>query len=275
MINWSSPFYSLPYCNGYCPFQTPQFQAIRDHGAIPFFSWNPGPGTGGFTPAQIAAGSQDAYLVSWARAAKSWGHPFFLRFAWEMNGGWFPWGVGNSGTTASDYVAMWRHVHDIFTSVGAANVTWAWCPNVDPDNSLAPLTSLYPGDSYVDWTCLDAYNGSDPWTSFSDLFRSSYNTITQTIAPNKPMLVGETGSTEAGGSKAQWISGMLGDLPTLFPKVRGVLWFDKVDPGPGGHTDWPVESSVASAAAFATAISDPVYATNNYSSLSTSPIPAP
>jgi hypothetical protein len=274
LINWSSPFH-LTACDGYCSFQTPQFSAVRNHGAIPFFSWNPGPGGGAFTDAEVAAGAQDGYLTAWAEAAKQWGHPFFLRFAWEMNGSWFPWGVGNSGTTAADYVAMWRHVHDLFDSVGADNVTWVWCPNIDPYGKRTPLASVYPGDAYVDWTCLDGYNGANPWTSFSGLFKSTYDTITGTIAPGKPMIVGETASTEANGSKAQWIAAMLTGIPAEFPKIRGLLWFDKVEAGPGNHSDWPIESSSTAANAFATGIQSTAYAGNTYGSIATSPIPPP
>lgn len=274
VINWSSPFY-LSACNGYCTFQTNEFNSVRSHGAIPFFSWNPGPGGGEFTDARIAAGSQDTYIQAWAKAAKSWGHPFFLRFAWEMNGSWFPWGVGNNGTTAADYVAMWRHVHDIFKSVGATNVTWVWCPNIDPYNRRTPMGSVYPGPTYVDWTCLDGYNGNNPWTSFSGLVRTSYEKITGKIATWKPMIIAETASTESGGSKAQWISDALNALPTEFPKIRGVLWFDKVESGPGGHTDWPIESSTTASQAFAAGIKASSYATNAYGGISTSPIPPP
>jgi Glycosyl hydrolase family 26 len=274
LINWSSPFH-LSACNGYCAFQTAQFEAVRNHGTIPFFSWNPGPGGGPFTDAEIAAGAQDAYITEWAEAARKWGHPFFLRFAWEMNGAWFPWGVGNEGTTAAEYVAMWRHVHAIFDSADADNVSWVWCPNIDPYGKRTPLASVYPGDAYVDWTCLDGYNGANPWASFSDLFKSSYETIISTIAPTKPMVVGETASTEAGGSKPQWIEALLKALPADFPKIHGLLWFDKTESGPGGHSDWPLASSPASAGAFAAGIQGDAYAPNDFAQIATSPIPPP
>ncbi len=170
---------------------------------------------------------------------------------------------------------MWRHVHDIFTRVGATNATWVWCPNIDPAHSFAPLASLYPGDRYVDWTCLDAYNGDDPWHSFHDLLAPYYNLITGNIAPGKPMIVGETGCTESGGSKARWISNMLADLPVDFPKVHGVLWYDVSSSGPGGHTDWPLESSPSAESAFAAGVNSPVYATNRYSTLDAGPITPP
>lgn len=275
LINWSSPFYSTRYCEGYCRFWPNDFQAVRDHGAIPFFSWNPGPGTGSLTPAAIAAGAQDAYITAWATAARDWGHPFFLRFAWEMNGAWFPWGVRAHGTTPAVYVAMWRHVHDIFTRVGAANVSWVWCPNADPLHQYPSFSSLYPGDAYVDWTCLDGYNGDDPFQSFQDIFASSYDTITGSVAPSKPMLVGETGATETGGGKPRWIADMFSVLPTRFPKIRGLLWFDKVDRGPGGHSDWPIESSPASISAFAAGVAGAQFAGNRFGSIAASPIPPP
>ena len=198
ILHWGSMFYSSDYCAGACTFTTNIYQKVRDNGKIPFVSWSSQSSTGenGYTDAEIAAGSQDAYITKWAQAAKAWGHPFFLRFDWEMNASWFGWGVGANGNTAADYVAMWRHVHNIFTSVGANNVSWVWCPNIDDSPSFAPLASLYPGDAYVDWTCLDGYNGDVPWTSFHNLFLKSYNEIAGSIAPNKPMIIGEVGTTE-------------------------------------------------------------------------------
>ena len=53
------------------------------------------------------------------KQAADWGHwPFFLRFDWEMNGFWFPWNEGVNGNKPGEFVAAWRHVHDIFTEVG-------------------------------------------------------------------------------------------------------------------------------------------------------------
>ena len=116
-------------------------------------------------------------------------------------------------------------MHDIFEEVGATNVSWVWCPNVDFANKLTSLPELYPGNSYVDWTCLDGYDwGSNPagassgdgWQRFDQIFQSTYNEIVNTVAPGKPMIIGEVGSTEDGGSKAAWISNMLSEIrPTI------------------------------------------------------------
>jgi hypothetical protein len=277
IISWGTLFYSKSGCRGYCGFETKQFERERRGGVISMFTWGPAaPGEPGWRfDAQIASGAEDAYLRRWAEDAKLWGHPFFLRFAWEMNGSWYPWGANSHGNTAADFVAMWRHVHDIFTQVGATNATWVWCPNLNGPNTYQPLAQLYPGNAYVDWTCLDGYNGDDPWLSFGDLYGPSYDQITQQIAPSKPFMLGEVSSTEVGGSKAAWISNMFTVIPTLFPKLRALVWYDSNDVGPGNRTDWEVESSPSATSAFAEGISSPIYVTNRYAHLDTSPIPPP
>jgi hypothetical protein len=248
---------------------------VREHGVIPFFSW----ASSGIADRDIAAGKYDSYITSWAAAARAWGHPFFLRFDWEMNGSWFPWGIGNSavGNTPAEYVAAWRHVHDLFRAHAATNATWVWCPNVDPSGNVAEFARLYPGARYVDWTCLDGYNGGDPWTSFRGLFATSYKIVTQ-IAPGKPMIIGEVASTDSGGNKARWVTDMFSALRAGFPAIRGVLWFDKNEPGLGGlggHSDWPLERSKAASAAFAKAIDTSAFASSKFRFSTAAPIPPP
>jgi hypothetical protein len=204
--------------------------------------------TGSVPLHDIADGAYDAALRSWASGAKRWGHRFLLRLDWEMNGSWFPWGTTASNqNTPADFVAAWRHVHDLFRAAGATNVRWVWCPNASPGEKLADLAVLYPGSEYVDWTCLDAYNKGNPWTSFTKLFAASYRHLMR-LAPAKPVLVGEVASTEHGGSKARWISGMFKVLPVRFPHIRGLLWYDKY--GSLGIADWPIETSAAASTAF-------------------------
>ncbi|MBS1885089.1 MAG: hypothetical protein JSS97_19245 [Actinobacteria bacterium] len=283
LIEFSSPFAdcSSTPCAEY-PFPFTPFEDIRGRGAIPFFSWSSQSLPSStvepeYELSDIADGSHDAYIRKFAEAAASWGHPFFLRFDWEMNGSWFPWGAGVNGNTAAAYVAAWRHVHQVFTEVGATNATWVWCPYVKPESKLAHLASFYPGDEYVDWTCLDGYNwgpSAQPqrtWESFSELFGASYRQITEAIAPGKPMLVGETASSENGGSKPEWITQAFAALPTEFPRIQGLIWFDKNDDG----MDWPLESSAAATAAFAQGVADPRYLANSFGGLAASPIPRP
>jgi hypothetical protein len=260
-------------CSFYA-FPTTPLESIRAHGSIPVLSWSSQSipsslNEPDFQLADVIEGRYDEYIREFATKAKEWGHPFFLRFNWEMNGNWFPWAEGVNGNAPGQSVAAWRHVHDIFASVGASNVSWVWCPFVDPAGSLQDLNSLYPGDGYVDWTGLDGYNwGTNPaaphgWRSFSQLFAKSYSEIADTIAPSKPLMIGEMGSSEQGGSKAEWIKDALARVPTEYPKVRALLWFDKFD----DNMDWPIETSSAATAAFAEGISQSAYLGASYSGL--------
>jgi hypothetical protein len=280
VLEFSSPFAdcSTSPCS-YYGFPTGYFEDIRAYGAIPFLSWSSAMLPGGaeqpeFQLSDLIGGAYDEYIRSFASAAKAWGHPFFLRFDWEMNGNWFPWGEGVNGNQPGEFAAAWRHVHDIFTAVGANNATWVWCPYV---NFATHLQDLYPGDPYVDWTCLDGYNwGTNPalprtFRSFSDLFGSAYEKVTETIAPTKPMLIGETASSEYGGSKATWIEEMFSSLATEYPLIRGLLWFEQS----GNGMDWPLESSESALASFATGIQESRWVGNSYGDLDTSPIPPP
>jgi Glycosyl hydrolase family 26 len=285
LLQFSSPFADCtsPPCQ-YEPFPLTPFEDIRAHGAIPFFSWGsqsiPGnPNDPEFQLADVTAGDHDEYIEHFAEAAAAWGHPFFLRFDWEMNGNWFPWGEGANGNQPGQFVAAWRHVHDLFAAAGATNATWVWCPFVNPNHSpniAADTASFYPGDEYVDWTCLDGYNwGSHPannqsWRTFSYLFGPTYDEV-ERIAPSKPMLIGETASSEVGGSKAQWIEEMFAGLPARFPALRGLLYFDVTDQG---H-DWPIATSTAAEDAFAAGVAGPRWLANSLGGFGTSPVPSP
>jgi cell division septation protein DedD len=276
IVNFSAPFANCSSSCSFYNFPATEFSNIRSHGAIPLFSWGsqsiPLPSNlsePNFQLSDLISGRYDSFIRSFATAAKNWGHPFFLRFNWEMNGNWFAWMEGVNGNQTGESVTAWRHVHDIFTEVGATNAKWVWCPNVDPDHRFRSLSSVYPGDQYVDWTGLDGYNaGTNPnkpdrWRTFDQLFKSSYEQIVNTIAPSKPMMVSEVGSTESGGSKATWIREMLSSIPVSYPKVRGLVWFDKNE----GGMDWPIESSTSATSAFASGIQDPSYAVNQFGSL--------
>jgi hypothetical protein len=280
LVHFSSPFADCSSSCSYYDFPTGPMEDIRERGSIPFFSWGSQSTPASlnqpnFQLADVISGAHDAYIRKFAEGARDWGHPFFLRFNWEMNGNWFAWMEGVNGNKAGESVAAWRHVHDIFTEVGATNATWVWCPNIDPDGQLRDLASLYPGDAYVDWTGLDGYNWGthpardDAWRGFDDLYRSTYEYITETIAPTKPLAISEIGSTEHGGSKSAWIADALSSVTTDYPQVRALLWFEKYDDG----MDWPIETSSSATNAFAAGIQNPAFRANSYANLGAGPVP--
>lgn len=249
------------------PFDRNPFNLVSGRGAIPYVSMS----SDSVSLTSIANGSYDSYLIAWARAAKAYGKPFLLRWNWEMNGTWFSWGA-QAKTNPAAYVASWRRFHNIVKAEGATNVTWVWCPCAVWSAST-PLTSLYPGDAYVDWTCVDVYNfgriplKNDVWKSFYTVMKPTYDQL-MSLAPTKPILIGETASTEWGGSKSAWITDALKtQIPVTFPKIRGVAWFNWNIFANGGRYDWQIESSASAQSAFASGISLPNYVTNNYGSL--------
>jgi hypothetical protein len=277
-------FQPFAYCNPNCSFYrfpTTPMDSIRSHGSIPVLSWSSQSipwslNEPDFQLGDVIDGRYDDFIRDFAEEARDWEHPFFLRFNWEMNGGWFPWSEGANGNSSGQYVAAWRHVHDIFTAVGATNATWVWCPFVEGGDE-ARLSSLYPGDDYVDWTGLDGYNwGTNPaapqsWRSFDQLFAASYEAIAGSVAPSKPMMIAEVGSSEIGGDKAAWIRDALARIPADYPQVRAMLWFDKFDDG----MDWPIETSSAATSAFAEGLSQPLYVGADYGDLAGGPIQPP
>ena len=266
LMHWGAPFTSPDGTFNYA-FDTSAANNVVGHGSISVYDWAPyrdgqGISQPAYSLSAVIAGNWDSYITSWFQAVKAWGHPIFLRWAWEMNIQAWPWSEGVNGNTAGQYIQAWHHVHDIATSLGATNVAWVWCPNNSPSTNYA---EFYPGDAYVDWTCIDGYNwGTDPaghmlgWQTFGQIYQSAYQAMLA-IAPSKPIMIGEVASTEYGGSKSGWITDMLGtQLPNNYPKIRGFMWFDC----DYNNMDWSLESSAAAEQAFSNGIRSAYFEAN-------------
>ena len=233
-----------------------ELDAVRARGAVPLLTWEPWTWGGGLEqPAysldRITAGDFDARIVQWGQALAAWSQPVMLRFAHEMNGNWYPWAEGVNGNQAGDYVQAWRHVHDVVASTGATNVQWVWSPNV-PYWGSTDLAGLYPGAAYVDIVALDGYNWGtsaawSSWNSPRDLFAPGIAQL-RSIAPGQPILIAETASSEAGGSKAAWNTDLVSYLSAQ-PDVMGFVWFHFQK-----ETDWRINSSASSASALSSAL---------------------
>ncbi len=247
--------------DGYFP--SSAMEDIYRRGSIPVLTWLAsdtahGPEQPDFRSAEVARGLHDEYIREFARGAREWDRPFFLRLNPEMNGWWsWPWMEKLNDNQAGDFVRAWRHVHDIFMEERATNAVWVWSPNVISHQST-PLRQLYPGDAYVDWTALDGYNRADPWLSFTKIFATSYYQ-TLALAPDKPMMIGEFATTENGNDggerKARWIEEALTvQIPDHYPQVKAVNYYH-------AYHDMPfqVDSSAASAAAFRAAVGRALY----------------
>jgi mannan endo-1,4-beta-mannosidase len=167
-----------------------------------------------------------------------------------------PFGPGHEGNTPAQFVAAWRHVVSVFRSAGATNVKWVWSPNVDCGGKC-PFDAFFPGDSYVDYVALDGYNYAAvdgvPWMSFDQIFAPSYRDLTR--LSSKPVIIAETASVGDGDAKATWIqNAFLRSIPTAFPRVRAVVWFDR-----DKEANWKVNSSPASEQAWRAVVDSPIY----------------
>jgi hypothetical protein len=79
-------------------FPSEQVELVRAYGAVPLIFWSPWDvpfeekrGPDKFALTEIIAGKWDGYIDAWADAAAKIPAQFFVSFACEMNGRWFPW----------------------------------------------------------------------------------------------------------------------------------------------------------------------------------------
>ncbi len=267
------------------PFRADGATAAWNRGMLPIVSWESrpnvtakGPGTNNtadpdYTLGKIISGEHDAYIYQWANDVKALGLPIGLRLDHEMNGYWYPWSEQTNGNSPGEYVKMWRHVHDIFTRVGATNVIWIWSPNLVNSTPTVSLADLYPGSEYVDWLGLVGYYRKPmpgKAASFDTTFSPSLAALR--AVDQKPILISEVGCTEVGGNKPTWISSMFSSLAGV-SDIVGISWFNEtITAVPIGEkqpvtNDWRLNSSEQALQAFSAGVAD-----SSFSSGSATPI---
>jgi Glycosyl hydrolase family 26 len=226
------------------PFPNPAHVFERDAGRRPLIAWY----TDGDL-ARVSSGGADALLLRRARACREFRAPIYLRWAAEFNGAHNP-----CYGRPREFVAAWRRVVSVVRAAGATNVRWVWCPLAldRPRTAAENWRRYYPGDRFVDRVGMDGYNWGrtrawSRWQAFAEIFAPLYSDY----ARRKPMMICEVGSAERGGDKAAWIRDMGAKLAGPFAGVRAVVWFDA-----SKETDWRVDSSPASLAAFRAIVAD-------------------
>jgi len=220
------------------PFGRAEATQAENDGLIPFIQLNPR----GVSVKQIASGVWDRHLRNYATAVRAFACTIILSFGHEMNGWWYSWGhrpPPKSSTTPAEFIAAWRHIHDIFRSVGAANVIWSWDPShqhieVAPSKVATPASQWYPGASYVNWIGLDGYLGYDQGgqraQNFKEVFGFQLHDIA-TFAPGKPVYLAETG-VAMGPALAHQVAQLFTGISTNH--LMGLVWFDAIS-GTQGH----------------------------------------
>jgi mannan endo-1,4-beta-mannosidase len=194
-------------------------------------------------PAVILSGADDQRLTALGRQLAAYGKPVAVSVDPEGNGPWYSYGTRHAGP--GQYIAVYRHVHDVITRAGALNVIWVWTiSNSQPITHESLLDSLYPGDAYVDWIGVDGYFlGSE--SSYQQVFTRVFNEVRGFTG--RPFLVTET-SVQPGPHAAQWVQELFRGIESD-PAVVGFVWFD-YDKVAENRDDWRLEDDPAAAAAF-------------------------
>ncbi len=235
----------VSYYSGWSePFQ-PSFAAeAARHGALPLVQIDPT----NVSLAAIAAGQYDEYLRSYADSVRSYGRRVVLGFGHEMNGYWYSWGYRH--TSATVFVAAWRHIVDVFRQQGANNVTWMWTANImHPGGGIPSPARWWPGSSYVNWVGLDGYYYKQSWT-FAPMFGPTIKIVHALSRVPIPILISETGAPAA--YQPAKIADLFAGIHAY--GLLGFVWFDA-----NSVKDWNI-STPAAIAAFrrgVNAINDP------------------
>jgi hypothetical protein len=197
------------------------------YGALYYMAWEPF----GVTAQAIADGASDTYITAFAKAVRGFGGPVALSFGHEMNGNWYPWGTTH--TTAADFVAAWRHIHNLFAKAGADNVIWIWNPNITnpmPDVQLEPY---WPGDAYVDWVGITGYFATNGPHTFDGVYGPTMSEIRHFTA--KPFIIAET-AVETGSDETESVHSLISGVED-HSDVLGLIWFNYDKAG----IDWTLD----------------------------------
>jgi mannan endo-1,4-beta-mannosidase len=231
--------------------RTTTFQHLADIwavGSIPLLTWYPTVGQ----PSEdlgVARGGFDPYLITFCNKLRAWlsgpdgvygtgdDRRLLLRFAPEANGDWHKysplWHPDNTppsdGITEKEnalkFVAMWQHVHDVFTASGLDPTHVAWVFAVAQEDSyfqdnnrnrVAVMEQLFPGDAFTDWVGVDGYNrggmkAGGTWTFAKDIFDKMLARLRAVSI--RPTAVSEVGTTAVGTdgiasdtAKSDWLT---------------------------------------------------------------------
>jgi hypothetical protein len=191
--------------------------------------------------AAIARGGYDRALTADARGIASLKVPVFVTFDHE------PDQPDESPGTPADFIAAWRHVHELFDRAGAQNAVWVWVVTGYPPY-FASAGRLWPGNAYVDWISWEAYNRSGCTSGNPDATR--FRTFAQSALPfyswiklhgpglgidiRKPMMISESGSVQY-PTDPRLAPSWYRDIPLVLrqhPQIKAIGLWDR--PGTGG-----------------------------------------
>jgi hypothetical protein len=213
-----------------------QLETLWKNGYTPFVNLNSTK-----TASQIASGSIDQNIHNMAEAYAAWanqgaGRKAFLAPLQEMNGYWTSY-----GKDPANFKIAYSRIRQIFIDEGApaSSIWWTFAPNgwSQPGHEFE---NYYPGSNKVDAVSFSSYNYGfcsvaipwQKWESAFELYDTYINRI-RLMAPGKPIIVSQTGSTAQSPStghydrsrKNSWIEETYNYLAGQY-NVLAVMYYD-------------------------------------------------
>lgn len=185
--------------------------------------------------ADTIQGGNDKNITSWAKGVKASKGTVMFRIGNEMNGNWSKWGPGYYYNDPDLYQMAFKRIYTIFKNNGVTNAKFIYNPNSksSPNLSWNDTIMYYPGAKKTDFIGLTAYNYGSPANSpytFSNVYKPIYYEMTAKFT-SKPFLICEIGAVEDNvAPKPQFITDSFSKPQSLFPSVKGVVWFDQDHP---------------------------------------------
>lgn len=190
----------------------------------------------------IIKGTHDKYIRKFARAAKKYGKPVWLRPFHEINASFFPWTRGwgkfynpatGARTTKNDnnpkkYKKAYVRIYNIFRKVGAKNVKFLWTV-AKQSCKCNPYKKYYPpkgvfmaGFSNFNW---GGFNGRS-WATMQQTMKQPMRAFKQFT--KKPIILAELGTTHLNGPQGQtkrdWLAAGYPALYKAHPNVQAVIY---------------------------------------------------
>ncbi len=184
----------------------------------------------------ILDGAYDTHMADWARAIKAMEIPVLIRFSNEMNTDWTTYSGTMLMSDPEAYKQLYTKLYDTFEKYEVDNALWIF----NPYNRQYPIynwnnqLAYYPGNDYVQFMGLTAYNGGTArdygsWESFEELYKPLGEEYEKYYS-NFGWVIGEFGcSSSKDQSKPAWISEMFDKMKTLVPRVKIAIWFNYAD----------------------------------------------
>ena len=136
--------------------------------------------------------------------------------------------------TPAQFVAAWRHIHDVFAKLGVHNVIWVWTTEgyLPHERTIA---AMYPGNAYVDWIGYDPYNyytcHQASWQSFAQTVQPFYQWLTTQPFGDKPVMLSEFGSAadpQQPDREAAWYRSIVPVIRQM-PRLKALIQWNAVD----------------------------------------------